>query len=267
MLSRRIALSKKVNSVSDRAALLYTWMLPFTDDYGNLEYDAEVIRAQVVPMRKGWSEKVVGALLEELEMAKAITPYYVQGQCFFHVENFEEFQTFKNDRAKRADYPLPDNSLDSELDSLDSDMYSSEPLREAKSKRSISLREREEGTSEDIPVLNYIRDIQHFTNRPPATSRKMGTPDYRATLYEIGKLIDEHGYDLILALSAKIHRDEGMYSVFQFEWKLREMLKTSDYVLVWDAEGKEIMDVWDAEDWKAGCKTVERKGDKTCLKS
>ena len=51
MLSKNISTSRKVNRLNDRAALLYTWLIPHTDDYGRLEGDAFSIKAKIVPMR------------------------------------------------------------------------------------------------------------------------------------------------------------------------------------------------------------------------
>lgn len=139
-------------------------------------------------------------------------------------------------------------------------------------KLDIRIRNREEDIDTErvnplSPQLRFIQDIQKFTNRMPASPNRMATPDYKAALDEIGKLIEEHGYELVLSLAARLHEDEGMYSVFQFEYKLKELLKASDYVVVWDKDGKTVVDVWDAEDWRDGAKTTVKKGDKVCLKS
>ena len=76
-------------------------------------------------------------------------------------------------------------------------------------------------------ILLFIQAIQAFTARPPCTSAKMGTPDYGATMFEIGKLIEEHGFDTIVGMAREIHADTGSWSIFQFEWMIRDKIKKS----------------------------------------
>ncbi|MFA7153915.1 MAG: hypothetical protein WC072_08995 [Methanoregulaceae archaeon] len=107
MLSTRISLSKKINHVSDQAALLYTWMIPHLDELGLMEADPEIVKAQVVPLRDTFSDEVVEDCLEELSAVDAIIIYQVDGNNYLHYPNFHEFQTLKNDRVPTSEYPIP----------------------------------------------------------------------------------------------------------------------------------------------------------------
>jgi len=110
MLSKTISTSRKVNRLPDRAALLYTWMIPHTDDYGRMEGDAKSIKAKVVPMRD--SEIMdVEKDLEVLREANLITRYSIKGEDYLEINFFDEFQTFRSDRPRRALYPKPEKGM------------------------------------------------------------------------------------------------------------------------------------------------------------
>ena len=107
MLSTRISLSKKVNHVSDQAALLYTWMIPHLDELGLMEADPEVVKAQVVPMRITFTTEVVASCMDELEGAGLIMRYKANSSTYLSDPKFFEFQTFKGDRKAKTEYPIP----------------------------------------------------------------------------------------------------------------------------------------------------------------
>jgi hypothetical protein len=104
MISKSISTSRKLARVSDRAALLFTWLQPHTDDYGRMEGDPPTVRARVVPMRK-WTDEHVETALEELVKAGLLYWYEAEGEQYVEIVAFEEHQTFKNDRPRRAEYP------------------------------------------------------------------------------------------------------------------------------------------------------------------
>lgn len=107
MLSSRISLSRKINAVSDRAALLYTWIIPHLDELGLMEADPEIVRAQVVPLRKSFTPKVVSECLDELEGAGAIVRYETNGSIYLNYPDFFNHQSLKKDRIPKSEYPLP----------------------------------------------------------------------------------------------------------------------------------------------------------------
>lgn len=107
IIDRKISTSKKVAKVSDKAALLYTWLISHTDDWGNMDGDASVIFAKVVPMRKGWSSDEVQEMLDELEEGRLILKYSADDENYVHILNFDNFQTFRSDRERKSEYPKP----------------------------------------------------------------------------------------------------------------------------------------------------------------
>ena len=52
MIAKSISVSDETNSISDFAALLFTWLIPHTDDYGVIPGSPGRIKALVVPRRK-----------------------------------------------------------------------------------------------------------------------------------------------------------------------------------------------------------------------
>src|SRR3990167_9807166 len=108
MVSKTISTSKKVNRISDKAALLYTWLIPHTDDYGHMDGDAKTVKAIVVPMRR-YSLKEVERALIEMEKTDLVRRYSVSGGQFLEVVGFTEFQTFKKDRERTKLYPFPED--------------------------------------------------------------------------------------------------------------------------------------------------------------
>lgn len=93
-LSGSITGSRKVNRLSDRAALLYTWMIPQADDDGRLEGNPDDIRANVVP-RKEWSLGEIEQLLFEITDQELIAWYEFEGERYIQIHQWEEHQSFK----------------------------------------------------------------------------------------------------------------------------------------------------------------------------
>lgn len=104
MISKSISTSQKLARVSDFAALLYTWIIPHTDDMGRMDGDNLLIKAKVVPLRKKSALKIECSL-RELEKTGLILRYKVLRNTYLQVVDFHFFQTFKNDRGRKAEYP------------------------------------------------------------------------------------------------------------------------------------------------------------------
>ncbi len=110
MLSKTISTSRKVNRLGDRTALLYTWLIPHTDDYGRMEGDAMSVKAKVLPMRIN-TEMEVDQDLDLLENAGLIERYKVDKEQYLEILNFDSFQTFRSDRPRRSEYPDKEGKL------------------------------------------------------------------------------------------------------------------------------------------------------------
>ena len=110
MLDRAITRGKRIKLLSDGSALLYTWAIPFTDDFGRIDGDPEVVWADLFSMRKGWNpEKVAKSILEWAEAGLGRW-YAVNTHTVFQFDqdNFEEFQ--KGIIHKRTSSKYPDFS-------------------------------------------------------------------------------------------------------------------------------------------------------------
>lgn len=110
MISKSISTSLKINKLSDRAALLYTWMIPHTDDFGHLEGDPMSIRAKIVPMREFKIEEIENDVKEMVKVG-VVKSYEGGGQKYIEINNFNDFQTFRPDRPRRMEYPFPPGSV------------------------------------------------------------------------------------------------------------------------------------------------------------
>lgn len=109
MLARNISTSVKVNRLNDFDALLYTWMVPWLDDYGQIEGEPEVIKAQIIPMRKATVNRI-GAALGAMADLGLIVWHLTDGKIVIQQTQFEEFQT---NLHKRTESKLPTCTNDS----------------------------------------------------------------------------------------------------------------------------------------------------------
>lgn len=106
IISKSISNSRKVAAVSDQAALLFTWIQAHTDDFGRIEGGADDVLFSIVP-RRGWSEAQVDGFLKENWEADLLKMYFAEGKRYLEVVGFEEHQTFRSDRNRKAHCPVP----------------------------------------------------------------------------------------------------------------------------------------------------------------
>ena len=94
-----------MNKLPLKAQLVYTWMIPFLDDYGCYTADPEDIKTEVFPKNNRVSKAGIRDSLNELQTVNLIVIYEVNGNFYQKYNNFDSFQTFKTDRAKKHEYP------------------------------------------------------------------------------------------------------------------------------------------------------------------
>ena len=75
MIAKEIAIDKNVNELSDKSALLYTWIIPFLDKEGRFYALPEQIKGHIVPYRKTFSLKVIEDCLAEMVSCNLIRVY------------------------------------------------------------------------------------------------------------------------------------------------------------------------------------------------
>lgn len=152
MLSKTISTSRRVNRLPDRSALLYSWLIPHTDDFGRMEGDAMTVRAKVVPMRPS-TEQEVEQDLELMAQNGLVVRYEVSGQKYLEISNFGSFQTFRSDRPRRAEYPDPDGKIpvDNQWDTNDTPKVDISQRKVSKGKVSKGKVREGKGTATPIP--------------------------------------------------------------------------------------------------------------------
>lgn len=102
LLNKQISLSEKVADLpSDTCRLLYTWLIPHTDDFGVVEASPRKIKALVFPMNDCTVEDI-GIQLESIEKAGLLTRFQYGGKEFFYMNGFTEKQTLKKDRQPQT---------------------------------------------------------------------------------------------------------------------------------------------------------------------
>jgi len=118
MLSRRISQSEKVNKLSKNGQIIWTWTIPWLDDYGCYTGNPEDIKSEVFPRNPKISKNdIKAALLEEASIGLIIL-YKVEEKTYQQYQNFEKtvggdiFQTFKSDRGRVSAYPQYQQGLE-----------------------------------------------------------------------------------------------------------------------------------------------------------
>ncbi len=109
MLKRKITRSKKFAALkTDKARLLWFYMLPFTDVDGRLEADAEDIRDEIIrKQRKGYTIEKIEGCLQDLNRVGLITLYNINNKNYLEFARFWDEQTHNPEREAKSDIPPP----------------------------------------------------------------------------------------------------------------------------------------------------------------
>ena len=130
MLLKRISVSNKLNSVSLKSALLYSWLIPHLDYNGCYYGDATIIKGHVMPRRKDFAVFDIKKCLMELIKIGLVTPYENNGEIYIHVNGFVEKQpNLRKDREQETEIPPPNTPS-----STPSSTPEPDPLRVEKSR-------------------------------------------------------------------------------------------------------------------------------------
>jgi hypothetical protein len=121
MVSKVISISEKVNSLSLFGRLLYTWMIPHTDDFGRLPGSPAKVRALVVPMGDETTKDVEAALFDMVSK-DLIQWYEVSGEKYIQITNFDDHQSGLHKRTKSK---FPDPSEQAEVKTQENQGFSS----------------------------------------------------------------------------------------------------------------------------------------------
>lgn len=112
MIDRRIVYSKQVNQLSDDfTRLVFTWIIPFLDDFGKIEGDPYYIYSMIMSRIPTASEERVAKALEELDKCRLINWYEIDGSKYIEYPNFDRYQT---GLTKRTSSKFPENPANSQ---------------------------------------------------------------------------------------------------------------------------------------------------------
>ena len=109
MIGKSISISEQVNDLSDFAALLFSCMIPHSDDWGILPGSPKKIKALVIPMRKQ-TERDVEKALREIADAGLIWWYEIGGNKYVQFCKWDEHQEGLHKRTKSKFPEFPGSS-------------------------------------------------------------------------------------------------------------------------------------------------------------
>lgn len=98
MLRPSISTDPEVNSMSDFAQLLFTWMIAHADDYGVLPGNPLELWALVVPFKTDRRNDVAAAI-DEMVVAGLIYHYEVERKWYIQLAKWENNQQGLNKRT------------------------------------------------------------------------------------------------------------------------------------------------------------------------
>jgi hypothetical protein len=113
MVKRKITKSKKFAALSsDKARLLWFYMLPFTDVEGRIEADCEDIQDEILrKQRKGYSLQRIEGCLQDLHRVGLITLYSVNGARYLEYGRFADEQNLRRDKEAESEIPSPSQGV------------------------------------------------------------------------------------------------------------------------------------------------------------
>jgi hypothetical protein len=109
MISSTIQNSKKILSIMDLEPkkhefiwLLYSWIMPQTDDFGHFDADARVVKAKILPC----SPRPIKDFQKAIEVLEQVGLIIVYGDGpFMEIVGFLDHQTLRKDRAHISQFP------------------------------------------------------------------------------------------------------------------------------------------------------------------
>lgn len=166
MIAKKITQNKKIAQLkSPWAKLLFTWMIPYTDDYGRLPGDAEMLKALIFP-REHKTLRKIAELRDNLEKIGLIKIYEVDGSKYIQMLGFDEWQTLKSDRPKQKECPdIPSgNQMETKVfPKLSKEKLSKVKISKEKVKHSLSKKDKENIlTKKDYYLETYGIDIKYI---------------------------------------------------------------------------------------------------------
>jgi hypothetical protein len=109
MLKRRITMSRKMAALkTDKARLLWFYMLPFTNVKGRIVADPEEIQDEILrKQRRGYGALKIQQYLNDLDRVGLIILYQVNGRQFLEFTRFADEQNLNEKREAKCVIPEP----------------------------------------------------------------------------------------------------------------------------------------------------------------
>ncbi len=98
MIDKKISVSEKVSNLPVEAQLLFTWMIPHSDDMGLLPFSAKTIKFLIIPMVEKVTVRDTGFHLETIRKEGLLRKVTINKEVFWLIVNFRDHQTLKRDR-------------------------------------------------------------------------------------------------------------------------------------------------------------------------
>lgn len=210
MISKSISISERVNSLPEYFdMLLFTWMIPHSDDFGRLMGESTKIKALVIPLLPK-SVREVTETLQRLHDSGLIVWYTVNSGKFIQIVNFEGHQTGLHKRTKSRFPEVPGSSRNVP------EIPGQEKGREEKGI--------EEKRTEGSPPPDLKRDIQNLLEASQVE-------DY--TIHHIEIISSYHGvvdFEVIEYAIIKSKKKHVNYTVRTIEGLVREGKTTKESV-------------------------------------
>ena len=156
MIHRKITRNERLGKVSDQAALMYSWIIPYMDDYYYYSADPVDIKADIFRRRDHIKTEDIPALLAELKnVGLIVTGINDKGKMVMKMTCDKSIQTFRSDRDRYNDYgKIHEKEL---FDDMPVDV-SGIPLTVAREEKVREVKRREEKVLVPPPTPQELMD-------------------------------------------------------------------------------------------------------------
>lgn len=188
-----ISNSRRVAELNDCwAKLLFTWIIPSTDNLGRMEGDPAVVAGMIFPRERHGSPGRVEGWLQELHEAGLICWYRADGDMFIHVHGHLKRNPLRGNMSDESDFPEPPSECPVCGD-MTSHSNTSEPVRTRNPELKGSKGKGSKGkygadTRQAIDFLNEKagKNFQHVDSHLRLIQKRMdegaGLPEIRAMI-------------------------------------------------------------------------------------
>lgn len=105
LLDSKISISEKVAELPIGGQLLYTWMIPHSDDLGFIQGSTRTIKAKVIPMLEA-TEATIDTWIEQMIKLNLIKDIEYGGKKFYLITGYLENQKLRRDIQPQTILPF-----------------------------------------------------------------------------------------------------------------------------------------------------------------